>query len=150
MRIQDVQPEDTATLDALMHHVVTTSVRLEKAELIGVLENIRQNLHWAQHNVDSVVHLKCVSGAQIVGVVLVKNFWNLCSLFVDPEVQRQGVGRALLAEAIRRCGDRNDRGHIKVNSAPNAVQFYQTLGFSVVDGEPRRGTSLPMLLHLGA
>jgi GNAT superfamily N-acetyltransferase len=148
MQIQDVKPDDTATLDALMHRVVTTSVRLEKTEMADVLENIRQNLYWAQNNVNSVVHLKCVNDTRIVGIILIKNFWNLCSLFVDPEVQRQGVGRALLTEAIRRCIYRNDRGHVKVISAPNAVQFYQALGFSVIEGHPRRGTSLPMLLHL--
>ncbi|PTB30026.1 GNAT family N-acetyltransferase [Paraburkholderia caribensis] len=71
-----------------------------------------------------MVHLKCVDGAEIVGVILIKNFWNLCSLFVDPQFQRQGVGRALLADAIRRRVSRNDKGHIKVNSAPTAVQFY--------------------------
>lgn len=150
MQIQDVQREDTATLDALMCRVVTTSVRLEKAEMADVLENIRQNLYWAQENANLVVHLKCSSDTRIVGVILIKNFWNLCTLFVDPEVQRQGVGRALITEAIRRCISRNDRGHVKVNSAPNAVQFYRALGFSVIDGHPRRGTSLPMLLHLGS
>jgi GNAT superfamily N-acetyltransferase len=85
-----------------------------------------------------------------MGIILIKNFWNLCSLFVAPEIQRQGVGHALLTEAIRRCIHRNDRGHVKVNSAPNAVQFYQAQGFSVIEGHPRRGTSLPMLLHLGS
>ena len=148
MQIQHVQPEDTATLEALMRRVVATSVSLEKVEMADVSENIRQNLYWAQENANSAVHLKCYNDTQIVGVVLIKNFWNLCSLFVDPEAQRRGVGRALLTEAIRRCVSRNDRGHVKVNSAPNAVQFYQALGFCINEGHPRRGTSLPMILYL--
>jgi GNAT superfamily N-acetyltransferase len=148
MQIQDVQRGDTAIIDALMCRAVTTNVRLEKAEMADVLENVRQNLHWAQDNIDSAVHLKCTSNTQIVGVILIKNFWNLCSLFVDPAAQRQGIGRALLTEAIRRCISRNDRGHVKVNSAPNAVAFYQALGFSIIDGHPKRGTSFPMILHL--
>uniref|UniRef100_UPI0038994622 hypothetical protein n=1 Tax=Paraburkholderia dilworthii TaxID=948106 RepID=UPI0038994622 len=39
-------------------------------------------------------------------------------------------------------------GFVKVNSAPDAVQFYKALGFSIMAGHPRRGTSLPMLLDL--
>jgi GNAT superfamily N-acetyltransferase len=148
MQIQDVQPEDTEELDVLMRHVITTSVPLARAETAFVLKNIQQNLHWAQRNVDSVVHLKYLSATGIVGIVLIKNFWNLCSLFVDPAVQRQGIGRALVEEAIQRSISRNDRGHVKVNAAPNAVQFYQSLGFSAIDGHPRKGTSLPMLLPL--
>jgi GNAT superfamily N-acetyltransferase len=148
MQIHDVRPEDTEELDALMRHVVTSSVPLGRAEMATVLENVQQNLHWAQQNPDSVVHLKYQSATGIAGIVLIKNFWNLCSLFVDPGVQRRGIGRALLEEAIRRCISRNDRGHLKVNAAPNAVQFYQSLGFSAIDGHPRKGTSLPMLLPL--
>jgi ribosomal protein S18 acetylase RimI-like enzyme len=150
MQIQDVQPEDTEALDALMRHVVTTSITLESDEMAEVLGNIQKNLHWAQQNASSVVHLKCVDDTGIVGVVLIKNFWNLCSLFVDPGVQRQGIGRALLTEAIRRSLALNDRGHVRVNSAPNAVQFYRSLGFSIIDGQPHRGTSLPMLLNLSS
>lgn len=50
IQIQDVQPEDTAVLDALMRHVVMASLRMEKVELAGVLENVQQNLYWAQEN----------------------------------------------------------------------------------------------------
>lgn len=143
IQIQDVQPEDTAMLDALMRRVVTTSVRLENAERAEVFENIHKNLHWAQENVSSVVHLKCTDGNRIVGVILIKNFWNLCSLFVDHESQRQGIGRALLTTAIQRCVFHSDKGYVKVNSAANAVTFYQVFGFSVIDDAPRRGTSVP-------
>jgi hypothetical protein len=47
IQIQDVQPEDTAVLDALMRHVVMASLRLENIELAEVLENVQQNLYWA-------------------------------------------------------------------------------------------------------
>jgi GNAT superfamily N-acetyltransferase len=148
MHIHDAHPEDTEALAAFMRHVVTTSVKLGADEIMGVLENVQRNLLWAQQHSDSAVHLKYVIDARIVGVVLVKNHWNLCSLFVDPGVQRQGVGSSLLNAAIQRCIPRNDRGHMAVNAAPNAVQFYQALGFTIVDGHPRKGVSLPMRLRL--
>lgn len=34
-----------------------------------------------------------------VGVVMVKAWWNLCHLFVAPQRQRQGVGRAQIGRA---------------------------------------------------
>jgi ribosomal protein S18 acetylase RimI-like enzyme len=148
MQIQDVQPEDTEALDALMRLVVTTSITFEKDEMADVLENIQKNLYWAQQNARSATHLKCVDETGIVGVVLIKHFWNLCSLFVDPGVQRQGIGRALLDEAIQRSTAQNARGHVRVNSAPSAVRFYQSHGFTIMDDHPRKGTSLPMILHI--
>jgi GNAT superfamily N-acetyltransferase len=151
MQILDVQPIDTDTLGALMRHVVTTSLSLDKDEIADVLANIQSNLHWAQAHADSATHLKCVDGSKIVGVVLIKHFWNLCSLFVDPSYQHQGVGRALLSEAMRRCiGKNDDKRYIKVNSAPTAVQFYQSLGFQTNESAARKGTSVPMIRHLGA
>jgi hypothetical protein len=40
MQIQDVRPEDTAELDAMMRHVITTTVKLEIGEMADVLENV--------------------------------------------------------------------------------------------------------------
>lgn len=147
MRILDVRREDTEPIGALMHDVVTSSLRLESEEMNAVLTNVEANLHWAQANYASAVHLKCVDGSRIVGVVLIKDFWNLCSLFVDPCFQRRGIGRALLLAGIQRCISEDIRRCIKVNAAPNAVPFYQSLGFDILDNAPRKGTSVPMIFH---
>ena len=67
----------------------------------------------------------------IVGVVLVKEYWNLCSLFVSPSLQKRGLGHCLLGAAIDACRGRSPKGEIWLNASPNAVPFYERAGFTV-------------------
>ena len=62
--------------------------------------NAQGNIDWwiARH---SGVHLKATAAGQIFGVVLVKNHWNLRSLFVAPSSGK--VGRRLLSASIAEC-----------------------------------------------
>jgi GNAT superfamily N-acetyltransferase len=49
------------------------------------------------------------------------------SLYVHPAWQRQGIGRALLEQALRRCGG---HGELKCQEANRAAcRFYQALGW---------------------
>jgi GNAT superfamily N-acetyltransferase len=80
----------------------------------------------------------------------VKNFWNLCSLFVEPSYHRLGVGRSLIQEAVTRCAARNERPYLRVNAAPNAVEFYSAIGFTPAEDVRRFGTSTPMALPMPA
>jgi len=93
-------------------------------------QNVSANVDWWLQNPGECVHLKCVADGRIVGVVLVKNFWNLCSLFVDPSVQGQGIGRLLIESAIVNCRGKSPKSAIWLNSSPNAVTFYRHLGFT--------------------
>jgi GNAT superfamily N-acetyltransferase len=99
--ITTVQSEDTNELRIFMSRVIANSVTIDEALLPGIIENVLKNLSWSEENAGMCCHLKCTTAHHdIVGVVLVKNFWNLCSLFVAPELHRQGIGRALV---LARC-----------------------------------------------
>ena len=65
-----------------------------------IVANAQGNIDWwiARH---SGVHLKATAAGQIFGVVLVKNHWNLRSLFVAPSSGK--VGRRLLSASIAEC-----------------------------------------------
>ena len=53
--------------------------------------------------------------------------WELAHLWVDPAHMRQGLGGALVREAVRRAQEgRPDR--LRIESDPNAVPFYLGLG----------------------
>lgn len=103
---------------------------MDKASLPSVIENVMSNLSWSERNFELCCHLKCTTtDHEIVGVVLVKSFWNLCSLFVAPELHRQGIGRALVMAAAHECRGRSEKKAIWLNAASNAIPFYRAAGF---------------------
>ena len=144
MLIQDVQASDERELEEMMIYVINTSVRADETEKLAVVQSVLKNLRLSLDNPQECVHLKCVRDATIVGVILVRNFWNLCTLFVDPKWHGEGIGRGLMVEAIGRCASKEARSYVRVNSSANAVGFYKAMGFEVLDDQPRRGSSTPM------
>ena len=120
---------DAAEIKAFMARVIA-GVIPDEALAAEMAQNTAANVDWWLQNPAQTVHLKCMAEGRIVGVVLVKNFWNLCSLFVEPSMQGQGIGRMLLETAIAACRGRCDRGAVWLNASPNAVSFYRHIGFS--------------------
>jgi len=58
-----------------------------------------------------------------------KDFWNLCSLFVASNVQGQGIGRELVEAAAARCKGQGTERALCLNAATAAIPFYRQLGF---------------------
>src|ERR1700761_6531256 len=150
MKIETVESSAEAAVGSMMSRTSRTSVRIEADEMAAVITNVLANMHWAFDHAHQCVHLKCVVDGRIAGAVLVKNFWNLCSLFVEPSDHRRGIGRSLIEEAIRQCVARNERPYVRVNAAPNAVEFYSAMGFTRVDLKTQLSNSTPMALFLSA
>jgi len=113
----------------LMAAVVATSVSHDEAVRADTIANVNSNLaFWLGHR-EKCVHIVATVPGTIVGVVLVKDFWNLCSLFVDPKHQGSGVGRALVNAAVDACRGRSPKQALWLNAATNAIGFYKRLGF---------------------
>jgi len=84
----------------------------------------------------------------VQGFVELKEGRHVAMLFVAPEVQRGGVGRQLLAEALRHARV----GEVTVGSSLNAVPAYLRYGF-VLAGEVAEHAGLiyqPMKIALDA
>jgi ribosomal protein S18 acetylase RimI-like enzyme len=84
-----------------------------------------------RHRSDSshLVLLATVAG-RMVGVIELRDYEHVSLLFVDTALQRQGIARELLSEALAICF--RHKPHLRevdVNSSPNAVSAYQRLGF---------------------
>jgi ribosomal protein S18 acetylase RimI-like enzyme len=116
-----------------IHHLVeaalggaVVSAAEDVAFLMGEIHKI---LSWWAENPEKCIHRKFVENGTIVGMILVKDFWNLSCLFVAPRYQRRGIGKALLLEVLPECRNRSPDKCIKLNSSTNAVAFYQVLGF---------------------
>ncbi len=115
--------------------------------LVAVIDAILRG--WELDRSESV-HLKYVLDGKVVGVALVKDFWNLSTLFVAPAHHRQGIGRALIAAVVRECKPRSSKPVLKVNSSTVAVTFYLSLGFRQMGpGLDRPGGCVPLEYAFG-
>ena len=105
------------------------------------------SLDWWIENKDSALLLVCEQGDSILGMALVKEFWNFAALFVDPKQHRSGVGRNLIASVITNCKHRSPKGCLMLNSSNYAVAFYENMGFAQTgDAIDRPGGCVPFKL----
>ena len=75
---------------------------------------------------------------------------HLALLFVDPALQRHGLGRRMLARALK-LWPQAGVSQVTVNASPNAVEAYARLGFAP-DGEVQTHNGItfqPMHLEIG-
>ena len=136
--IRTARTQDTEAILDLMVRVINTTI--EPPHRAEMVENVTQNLTVWDRDPDHCFHFVAERGNEIVGVILVKAFWNLCSLFVVPEWQRHGIGRQLVRAAIDACRDKSPKQAIYLNAAPSAVSFYGALGFTSLESSQRLPT----------
>jgi GNAT superfamily N-acetyltransferase len=68
------------------------------------------------------------STAEIVGIVEIRDSFHISLLFVREDLQRSGIGRALVRQAID-VAESAGVVSMTVNSSPNAVAGYEAFGF---------------------
>ena len=144
-----VVDSDVAELKLFMASVIAERVTREEPLLSEIVGNVSGNVDWWLAHPDDCVHLKCMVNGSIVGVVLVKEFWNLSSLFVSPSLEKRGLGSYLMAAAIEACRGKSPKGAIWLNASPNAVAFYERVGFTPRESsQPMPAGFKPMQLPL--
>ncbi len=135
---------DLSEIRALIESAVRESVATSDEDAEFLVTDILGSLEWWQDHKNESIHLKYSSDGNIVGVILVKEFWNLANLFVLPTQFRRGIGCALLQEVIGVCKERSPRDKIQANSSTNAVKFYEAMGFKQTGpGKDRPGGCVP-------
>lgn len=127
--ITEPLPSDADAIRRLMAEVIEHDVTQDNALLDDTLANVNGNVDLWLTEPARCIHLVARLEGRIVGVVLVKDGWNLCSLFVASDVQGQGVGRRLIEAAAVRCEDQGSDRALCLNAAPAAIPFYRKLGF---------------------
>lgn len=120
---------EAPALRALVDHVIDESFGHDETLRLDIRGNVNGNIDWWLAQPQEHVLLKASVGTELAGMVQIKNFWNLCSLYVHPRFQRQGIGAALLEAACNECKGRSPQEAIFLNAAPDAVAFYRRLGF---------------------
>lgn len=128
-QICSVRVSDRAPILELMKRVICSDVTDNPDLQTLYIDNVIENFNGWMKQPTRSCHLKAIRDQQIVGVILVKEYWNLCSLFVIPDYQRQGIGKTLVLKAIAQCRTHSDEQAIYLNAAQNAIPFYKALGF---------------------
>lgn len=143
--ISTVQDVDVEEIRNLIAAAVRQNVTSSEAEAAFLIDDIDFSLTWWLDNKDSALHLKYERDGRILGVILIKKFWNLTNLFVHPDNQGMGIGRALVLAGFDACRERSPKGKLHVNSSANAVGFYKRLGFEQTGpGIDRPGGCVPL------
>ena len=91
---------EAANIRVLLAATIATSVTQDEAVRAETIANVNNNVDFWLNNPDKCVHIVATVDGTIVGVILVKEFWNLCSLFVGAKHQGSGIGRALVKAAV--------------------------------------------------
>ena len=127
MIVRPARFEEAEAIRGLMRRVIEVTVAPPFRP--DTIENVEGNIAVWLDRPARCVHLVAAGNGAIVGVILVKDFWNLCSLFVEQSQQGRGVGRLLVEAAVLACKPLSPKKAIVLNASPNAVGFYEHLGF---------------------
>lgn len=146
-----IEPLITADLDDALrvsHAAILGTQTLTAEEWAELAEHNAQNFALGLADPDVHLALKSVRQGKLAGVILVKQFWNLAVLYVDPQWHGQGVGSELLLHALALCATQSPRGHVRTNSSSTAVGFYTRHGFTdfAVEFAPPYGC-VPLIYH---
>lgn len=122
-------PADAEEIRALVARTIAHSVTRDARLLADTLANVNGNIDLWLAQPQRCIHLVARVQRPIAGVVLLKDCWNLCSLFVAPESQGGGIGSALLEAACAACVGQSPKSAVLLNAAPGAIGFYERHGF---------------------
>jgi ribosomal protein S18 acetylase RimI-like enzyme len=160
--IRPVTPSDVAAVRRVLvetwHATYDAILGAERvAELTGTWHSV-ENLAGQVDRPGEVFVLAETEGAIVATASVVRQAEGarLGRLYVLPAFQGQGIGRALMEEALRRAGDPDPVTlEVEPANAP-AIRFYEAAGFRLVDrtgacGAPDSGvTALIMERRRGA
>jgi ribosomal protein S18 acetylase RimI-like enzyme len=144
IQLRPYRPEDFAA-------VCTVHDRARPVEMAGSCDPagfrpMTQVAH-RDHFFDSVTWVACME-EKVVGFVSWQGEY-ISWLYVDPDYHRRGIGKMMLAKALKCCGEQAWTNAIADNRA--AMQLYATSGFEVVktypgdcDGYPCDGARLAL------
>ncbi len=131
-------------LSNVIQETVRTTVAADADEATFLITDIEHSLKkWFVDGAKGYSQAYRVDD-ELVGFIVVKEFWNLSHLFVLPHYQNRGIGSTLVMAAIEYCKDKSPRNKIQLNSSNSAVAFYERSGFTRCgEGIDRPGGSNP-------
>tara|TARA_R110002167_G_scaffold45324_4_gene136342 strand:- start:20177 stop:20632 length:456 start_codon:yes stop_codon:yes gene_type:complete len=147
LTIRQAELLDEQAIRSFLESVIPKSLKGQGHDLIAIAENVSSNVDsWVADPTRSLRYVAEENG-EIVGDILLKDYWNLCSLFVQPEFHNHGIGQALVETVLKECRGKNPKNAVYLVSNDSAVRFYQKLGFGPREvSQPPPAGSTPMML----
>jgi predicted GNAT family N-acyltransferase len=128
--IREAKETDFDKIRKIILSAICECVTDSKEQQEFLYADVCNSLDWWIENKDRSLFLVCEDSDSVLGVALVKEYWNFAALFVDPQQHRSGVGRDLCANVINSCKHRSPKGCLRLNSSNHAVPFYKKMGFT--------------------
>ena len=119
---------DLDKLRELITESVRGSINCSGEEAAVLIDDIVQSLeNWSESG-SLGFHRKYSVADEVVGFVVVKDYWKLSHLFVSPEFQGRGIGRSLVEQII---ADARTYFYLLTLRTfdDEADHFYRALGF---------------------
>ena len=133
----------------LLQETISACIDAEPEAQSRIIDHsLTSSAHWLAAGGEGV-HLAFIdpnhnSENHVIGMILVKDYWNLVNLYVSPDAQCQGIASALIATAIERCRRHATHEKLRLNSSYFAAGFYQKMGFKQCGEErPAPGGCIP-------
>lgn len=133
MKIERVISTEIELIKEIAKKAILESVDASSELKKEIISDTIKHIDKATLNSESVF-LKCV-GEDVLGFILIQQYWNLSDLFVLPKAHGQGIGRALFKAAQKICQPKQEKDYIRVNSSLNAEGFYRNMGFETFKPE---------------
>lgn len=133
-RLAPIGTSDVALCSRLARRAIAGLVSYSPAERRALLELYTEQglrLRIADCDVATVA----IVDDRTVAFALLRGC-HLTGLYVDPDMQRRGLGGRLLTALEANAAERGCKALVTY-AAPDSVGFYQRLGFSHADGPPR-------------
>ena len=131
MQLRPASVDDAPAISALIHdHLGALTISGTRAGAERFLEFITPTAIRGYLESPQFRYAVASADGALAGVVGVRQGTHLYHLFVQPQLQRQGLGRRLWAHARDVLIDAA-AGVLTVNSSASAVAVYQAFGFQV-------------------
>jgi len=134
--IDTAKEKDIPEITVLIEETIQTCIDVTNPEAKDLIAQCINNINWWQNNQGNAIHFVYRLDDRIVGVVLVKEYWNLASLFVAPDYHARGIGKQLVQKVMTECRGKSPKGMIKLFSSTHAHDFYRAIGFQQA-GDPK-------------
>lgn len=99
----------------LISTTVAECIIADKSDLNIIIDSsVKETMSWLQSDAIGI-HLAYKIDSKIVGTILIKDYWNMVSLFVLPGFHGKGIATSLVTEALITCKEKSACNFIKLN-----------------------------------